>query len=107
MQLQENTLTKIKRFESLFQQGHKSVLIDSTLNKLLDIELFELKKNIREITLKIRQFEKQYGISSRKFLEKFDSGELGDTADFVEWFAYADMKAEFARKIDILSQRDI
>ncbi|HHC25605.1 MAG TPA: hypothetical protein ENK58_09415 [Desulfobacterales bacterium] len=106
MQLQENTLTKIKRFEHLFQSGHKSVLIDITLNKLAEIELAELRKNLRELKLRISQYETQYGMSSREFSERFDAGELGDTADFIEWFAYADMKAEVAGKINILSQKE-
>ncbi len=106
MQLQDNTLTKLKQFEHLFQHGHKSVLVKETLNKLAEIELFEFKKNLLEIQKKISLFEKQYNMTSETFSEKFDSGELGDSADFTEWFAYADMRDELLKKIKILDKSD-
>lgn len=106
MQLQENTLTKIKRFEHLFQYGHRSVLIDSALSKLTEMELSELKRNLDDLDMRIVQLERQYAMSSREFSERFDSGELGDAADFVEWSAYADMRIQLIRKIDILVKRD-
>ncbi len=106
MQLQEHTLTKIKRFEHLFQHGHKSLLIDSALTKLVEMELSELKRNFYDLSLRIDQLERQYAMPSEEFLERFDSGEIGDAADFVEWFAYADMRTELARKIDILAEKD-
>lgn len=106
MQLQENTLTKIKRFEHLFQHGHKSMLIDSTLSKLAEMELAELRRNLHDLNLRIGQLEREYTMSSQEFSERFDSGDLGDAADFVEWFAYADMRAKVLRKIDILTQKD-
>jgi hypothetical protein len=33
------------------------------------------------------KFEQKYGISSDEFLLKFESGELGDSQDFFDWFA--------------------
>lgn len=102
MLLQENTLTRLKKFEHLFQHGHRSVLIDTTLSKLAEIEVSELKRNLQELTSKISIFEKNYNMPSELFLKKFDSGELGDAADFIEWFAYSDMKSELIRRLEIL-----
>ncbi|MDM8525810.1 hypothetical protein QUF80_20755 [Desulfococcaceae bacterium HSG8] len=45
-------------------------------------------------------------MTSETFSERFDSGELGDSADFIEWFAYADMRDELLKKIEILDQTD-
>jgi len=106
MQLQDNTLTKLKQFEYLFQHGHKSVLVNETLRKLAEIELFDLKKNLSEIEKKIGLFEKQYNMNSQVFSEKFDSGKLDDSADFIEWFAYVDMRDELLKKIEILDKTD-
>ncbi|QTA90948.1 hypothetical protein [Desulfonema magnum] len=106
MQLEDNTLTKLKQFEYLFQHGHKSDLIRETLSKLAEIELFEFKKNLLEIQNKISLFEKQYNMTSETFSEKFDAGELGDSANFIEWFAYTDMRDELLKKIEILDKSD-
>ncbi len=99
---QENTLVKLKKFEHLYQQGHRSVLIDEALNKLAQIEASELQRNLQELTSRIAAFEKKYNMPTEVFSEKFDSGELGDAADYIEWFAYSDMKAELIRKLQIL-----
>jgi hypothetical protein len=32
-------------------------------------------------------FEKKYGLDSDLFMEKFNSGELGDEDDFFDWYA--------------------
>ena len=60
------------------------------------------EQNLLEIQTKISLFEKQYNMTSEIFSEKFDSGELADFADFVEWFAYVDMRAELLKKTDII-----
>jgi len=106
MIISHSTLEKLQKFEFLFQNGHSSVLIDKTLNKLAEIEVFELKKNLRELTAKIEQFEKQYLMSSEKFSKEFNAGQLGDSADFIEWFAYYDMQSVLLKKIGILDKAE-
>ncbi len=103
--LSHNTFEKLRKFESLLQSGHKSVLIDSTLDKLAEIELFGLRKELREVRARISGFEIQYNMTSENFLRKFDSGEIGDEADFVEWFAYSDMEVALRKKMEILLGR--
>jgi hypothetical protein len=98
----ETAFDNLKKFESLFQGGHKSTLVDQTLAKLVEIELFELNRELREVTDRISVFEKQYGMETEQFLIKFNAGEIGDDADYVEWFAYSDMGDELRRKIEIL-----
>jgi len=34
-----------------------------------------------------RQFEQKYKLSSDEFLRQFDSGSLGDEADYFDWYA--------------------
>ncbi len=60
-----------------------------------------------EMTVKINQFEKQYNIPSDEFSEKFNAGQLGDSADFIEWFAYYDMRLEILKKIKCLSEAEV
>ncbi len=99
----QNAFEKLKKFECLFQSGHKSALVDQTLAKLVELELFELRKELREVNNRIDEFERQYNMATENFIEKFDAGEIGDDADFVEWFAYSDIGAELRKKIDILN----
>ncbi len=34
-----------------------------------------------------QKFERKYAMTSDEFLLKFESGELGDSQDFFDWFA--------------------
>jgi len=39
----------------------------------------------KDLLLELNKFEQQYGMSSASFYAKFDSGEMGDSPDFIEW----------------------
>lgn len=42
---------------------------------------------------RLEEFEEEYDMGSEEFMEKFESGELGDDEDFFEWYAvYKSMK---------------
>ncbi len=36
---------------------------------------------------KCREFENRYGMSSDEFIERFESGELGDDEQWFDWYA--------------------
>jgi len=48
-------------------------------------------------------FEQQYGMSTQEFLEKFESGALGDQQEWFDWYAAAEGKKIWSRKYDILA----
>lgn len=33
------------------------------------------------------EFERKHGLSSDEFMQRFEAGELGDDADYFDWFA--------------------
>ena len=37
----------------------------------------------------IRELELKHGFDTQAFLKKFDSGQLEDTVDFFDWYAFA------------------
>ena len=56
--------------------------------RIRDIELRirKLEEEVGAARERIRVFEERYGMSSREFLNRFLSGELGDEQDFIEWY---------------------
>ena len=54
---------------------------------------------MRDLKRKLRRFERNYGITSEEFYERFSNGEMGDSVDVVEWFAYCDMYRKSADRI--------
>jgi len=47
---------------------------------------------------RLKEFEEEYGMSSEEFMEKFESGELGDDEDFFEWYAVYKSKEHWEEK---------
>lgn len=39
----------------------------------------------------IRELEQRHGMTAKGFLNRFASGQLGDDADFFDWYAFANL----------------
>ena len=37
----------------------------------------------------LRQFEQKHNLATKTFLKKFDAGQMGDEAEYFDWYAYA------------------
>ncbi len=51
----------------------------------LDNELLLLEAGIRRAEQKIKSFESQYGLKTRKFVEKYENDEIEETFELSEW----------------------
>jgi midasin (ATPase involved in ribosome maturation) len=49
------------------------------------------QQNILDLENRLKQFEKQYQMSSNSFYLQFKAGKLGDTMDFFEWSVFYEM----------------
>jgi hypothetical protein len=88
---QDNTLTKLQVITGLYRRGYQSDVIDRTLDKLLAMERDQAQRELTGLEKRLREFETQYRMSSDDFFQRFQRGELGDSADFFEWSACYDM----------------
>jgi len=41
----------------------------------------------------LQEFEKKYQLSTETFLERFEAGQMGDDADYFDWYAFAKLLA--------------
>ena len=39
----------------------------------------------------LKEWEQKYQLSTETFLERFESGQLGDDADYFDWYAFANL----------------
>ncbi|MFB6212656.1 MAG: hypothetical protein ABEI53_02455 [Candidatus Magasanikbacteria bacterium] len=67
------------------------------------------EKRITELKLerlreRVESFEGEYGMESDEFRERFESGELGDDKDFMEWDVYLDAIEELEQRREELSK---
>jgi len=45
----------------------------------------------------LKAFEKKHQLSTQKFLKRFESGQLGDEADYFDWYAFAKLLAKWRK----------
>ncbi len=48
------------------------------------------KKNLKE-------FEQKYHLSTQTFLKRFEAGQMGDEADYFDWYAFAKLFAQWQK----------
>ena len=64
--------------------------IESTINKMLKVELGMVKRELNHVKNSLADFEKRHKMSSDEFYEKFNAGKLGDDREYIKWYAYKD-----------------
>ena len=45
----------------------------------------------------LKEFEQKYHLSTHVFLKKFEAGQLGDEADYFDWFAFAGLLSRWKK----------
>ena len=98
------TLEKIKRLEEYLSMGSSTVdpVIDIALDKLLKREITRMSELKTRLTDQLKEFEKKYSLSSPEFYARYESGQMGDEMDFVEWAATVEMLTNVEKQMDLL-----
>ena len=96
------TLDKLHHLESLYQRGYQSEMIDRSLDKIMALEYAAAQRELTDLQQRLQRFETQYQLTSAEFHTKFQAGELGDSADFVEWSAFYDMWLAVRERLEVL-----
>ena len=45
----------------------------------------------------LKEFERKHRLSTQVFLKRFESGQLGDEADYFDWYAFAKLLAKWRK----------
>jgi hypothetical protein len=62
--------------------------MSSIIVEALQRERALLRVKARILKSRIEDFEKRFNMKSEEFLEKFESGELGDDGEFFLWWSF-------------------
>ena len=73
-----------RKIEILTEYGAGD-MIYSTISKIMTFQIARYRKAITGIDDELKVFEQKYTMSSEECYRRFNSGELGDEADFFEW----------------------
>jgi len=89
-----------------------------TFNAYLDYKYFMQQTNEIKTSLKreydlysnamvfykktLKEFEQKHKVSTQVFLKKFESGQLGDEADYFDWYAFAKLLAKWRKAQSVI-----
>lgn len=76
--------TAQQKIDALIKVGAGNVL-ENTLRKLVEIQIARYQNAIEQITPDLKTFERQFNMPSDQCYQRFNAGELGDSADLFEW----------------------
>jgi hypothetical protein len=87
----ERTLERLQYLAALYRQGYRSAVVERSLEKLLHLEKEAARRELAELGERLQAFETQYQMPSEAFYQRFRAGELGDSAEVVEWSVFYEM----------------
>ncbi len=93
---------KIKILEELARSGDEDEVLLQAIDKLTKYKINGLERDLKEIKSQLSLFEDKYHMGNDEFSEKFDSGEMGDDVDHMEWSSLLDMRNRLKMRYNIL-----
>ncbi len=90
-----------KKIDVLTEIG-AGAIIDSTLSKLINIQIARYQTNIKQINTELEEFENKFNMSSEECYKRFESGELGDGGDIFEWIGLYENILLYKKRIKML-----
>ena len=98
------TLEKVRRLEQYLAVDSSAIdpVLEMAIDKLLAREIGRMRELKRRLTAELAEFEKHYALKSADFYRRYESGEMGDSADFVEWSATVEMLENAQKQMSLL-----
>jgi len=79
------TIDKLDFLLELAKSGVVDGRMELTLKKLVEHYIQKCERDITELSQDLADFEDKYEMDSEYFYDEFESGNLGDAMDFIEW----------------------
>ncbi len=101
-----NTLQKIQRLEQYVAviPSTEEPFLDLVFSKVMARERNRLEELRERLSSQLTAFEKQYARSSPDFYNRYESGQLDDAVDFVEWAATVEMTRNIEQRLMLLNE---
>jgi hypothetical protein len=100
----QSTLAKLRALEKLCETGYADAVLDRSLEKILAYQRTQLQTHVKELEKELQEFAVRYGMSSTEFLARYQKGELGDSAEVMEWHALSSMHDQLQQQLTLLQE---
>jgi len=102
MATDEKTLDQLQYLETLYRRGYRSEIVGQSVDKIIALERAAAQRELEELKQRLQAFEARYQMASEDFCRSFRAGEQGDSADFVEWSVFWEMRESVRERLEIL-----
>jgi hypothetical protein len=82
-------------------------LLASMLDKVLSAVADQYRRKLSGYLNELQELERDHGMSTDAFLQRFEAGDLGDSEQWFDWEAIAALKAEAERKLGELDRAGV
>ena len=97
-----NPLDALRNLEQLYQRGFRDAITDAALLRVASSQAARDEAVLRDLERDLGELEQQYEMSSEEFFQRWQAGEMADTADFMDWNALYQMAREVRERLDLL-----
>jgi hypothetical protein len=97
-----STAGRLYALAELYEQGQVSNLMGRALEKLLGYEADLCRTQLGQLQKDLAEFEQKYHLSSVEFYRQFQSGQIGDEMDYVEWASLVQMVDNLKKRLRLL-----
>ncbi|MFZ5821297.1 MAG: hypothetical protein ACOYYJ_15480 [Chloroflexota bacterium] len=94
----------VRWLAELYEKKQVSNLTAQTLNKAVEYEISQVQAQLSEIEVVLAGYEKQFGIPTAKFIERYQQGQTDDSAETVEWASLAQMANGIRERLALLRE---
>ena len=93
--------TLLEKVEAIEKAG-AGELAEQALRKLMYLHVQKYERELEAVQKELEPFERQYGMSSEECRRQFAKGELGDSAEIMEWMGLYDNALLYQERIETL-----
>jgi hypothetical protein len=90
------------RLQRLYHNGFEDQFLEAALSKILEHQRVRDEEALTRVNRELALFEQEHGLTSDEFWQRFQTGQMPDTADFMEWNVFCKMKQRLIGRLTIL-----
>jgi hypothetical protein len=95
-------VSDLERLRQLYRAGFHDPFLDKALHKIIYHQITRDLSDLRRVNEVLTRFEAMYHLPSAEFWKQFQAGQMADTADFMEWNIYCQMRERLLARLTIL-----
>ncbi len=97
-----STAEIFERLAIIYRNGGSSPFLEQALAKLLAHERDDTRRQAEELRAGLAEFERTHGVESQVFFDRYERGEMGDSAEYFEWASLYKMYLRVAERLSLL-----